>query len=155
MRSSPSSVASGLKRAAMFSAAVLALVILFGPAPRAQAQITVQIGPAPVCPYGYFPYPPYQCAPWGYYGPEWFRGGIFIGAGPWFRGPRYWHGHVDEHFDPHYGYRGPLPRRGEHDQWDRDHWRGHPHEQFHGRNTYDGRGHAYHGDHDDHHPHEH
>jgi len=30
-------------------------------------------GPAPVCVYGY-------------YGPEWFVSGVFIGAGPWFYG---------------------------------------------------------------------
>jgi len=46
----------------------------------------VYVGPAPVCPYGYYPYYPYACAPFGYYGPEWFSGGVFIGAGPWFHG---------------------------------------------------------------------
>ena len=44
------------------------------------------VGVAPVCDYGYYNYYPYACAPYGYYGPEWFNGGIFIGAGPWFRG---------------------------------------------------------------------
>jgi uncharacterized membrane protein YgcG len=44
------------------------------------------VGPAPVCDYGYFDYYPYACAPYGYYGPEWFNGGFFIGAGPWFHG---------------------------------------------------------------------
>ncbi len=43
-------------------------------------------GVAPVCDYGYYNYYPYACAPYGYYGPEWFSGGIFIGAGPWFHG---------------------------------------------------------------------
>jgi hypothetical protein len=48
---------------------------------------------APVCAYGYYPYAPYTCAPYGYYGPEWFNGGIFIGAGPWFHGrPGFWGG---------------------------------------------------------------
>jgi hypothetical protein len=42
------------------------------------------IGPPPVCTYGYYDYYPYECAPYGYYGPEWFDGGFFIGAGPWF-----------------------------------------------------------------------
>jgi hypothetical protein len=156
MRSSPRS--SGL-RFSVFSAAAF-LTLLLGPAPRAQAQISVQIGPAPVCPYGYFPYPPYNCAPWGYYGPEWFNGGIFIGAGPWFHGPRYWHGHVNDFYDPRHGYHGRLPHRGERDQWENGHWRGHPHEDFHGHNMYDGHGHAFHGghphgghdDHGDHHP---
>src|SRR5271169_3969917 len=44
------------------------------------------IGPAPVCDYGYYGYYPYACAPYGYYGPSYFSGGFFIGAGPWFRG---------------------------------------------------------------------
>ncbi len=63
----------------------------------AQAQrfaIGVGVGPAyvagpPVCAYGYYPYYPYACAPYGYYGPSWFSGGIFIGAGPWFHGGFY------------------------------------------------------------------
>jgi len=78
----------------------------------AQVSIGVNIGPAPVCPYGYFDYPPYDCAPYGYYGPDWFVGGIFLGAGPWFHGPAGFHGHVDNRFDPHHGYHGPLPERG-------------------------------------------
>src|SRR5665213_2160761 len=44
------------------------------------------VGPAPVCDYGYYDYAPYACAPYGYYGPDYFDGGVFIGAGPWFRG---------------------------------------------------------------------
>jgi hypothetical protein len=43
-------------------------------------------GGAPVCDYGYYNYYPYACAPYGYYGPSWFSGGVFIGAGPWYRG---------------------------------------------------------------------
>jgi len=46
----------------------------------------VYAGPAPVCRWGYYSYYPYACAPYGYYGPEWFSGGVFIGAGPWFHG---------------------------------------------------------------------
>jgi len=48
----------------------------------------VYVGPAPVCPYGYYPYYPYACTPYGYYGPDWFVGGVFVGAGPWFHGFR-------------------------------------------------------------------
>jgi len=48
----------------------------------------VYVGPAPVCAYGYFQYYPYACAPYGYYGPSYFTGGVFIGAGPWFHGDR-------------------------------------------------------------------
>jgi hypothetical protein len=74
--------------------------------------VGVNIGPAPICPYGYFDYAPYDCAPYGYYGPDWFIGGVFIGAGPWFHGPHGFYGHVDNRFDPHHGYNGPLPERG-------------------------------------------
>src|SRR5690349_10067381 len=35
-------------------------------------------GPAPVCAYGYYSYYPYDCAPYGYYGPDWFVDGVFI-----------------------------------------------------------------------------
>jgi hypothetical protein len=70
-------------------------------------------GVAPDCPYGYYGYAPYGCAPYGYYGPEWFSGGVFIGAGPWHRGPAGFHGYVDNRFDPHNGYRGPMPHPGE------------------------------------------
>jgi hypothetical protein len=28
---------------------------------------------------------PYNCAPTGYYGPEWLNGDGFIGTGPWFQ----------------------------------------------------------------------
>ena len=52
----------------------------------------MNVGPEPVCPYGYFDYAPYNCAPYGYYGPTWFANGIFIGAGPWFHGPHGFHG---------------------------------------------------------------
>ncbi|RRA47165.1 hypothetical protein [Acidipila sp. EB88] len=77
------------------------------------AQISINIGAAPACPYGYFDYAPYNCAPYGYYGPDWFAGGVFIGAGPWFHGNHGFYGHVDNRFDPHHGYGGPLPGRGE------------------------------------------
>ncbi|SEB76069.1 hypothetical protein [Terriglobus roseus] len=96
--------------------AVIAAGVMLA-APRAdQAQVSFGVnvgGPAPGCPYGYFDYAPYDCAPYGYYGPDWFNGGIFIGAGPWFHGPRGFYGHVDNRFDPHNGYRGPLPGRGD------------------------------------------
>ena len=38
----------------------------------------------PVCDWGYYNYYPYDCAPYGYYGPQWFSGGIFLGVGPWY-----------------------------------------------------------------------
>jgi hypothetical protein len=33
----------------------------------AQAQVSVSIGVAPACPYGYYDAAPYSCAPAGYY----------------------------------------------------------------------------------------
>jgi len=77
-----------------------------------QVSVGVNIGPAPICPYGYFDYAPYDCAPYGYYGPDWFVGGVFLGAGPWFHGPHGFYGHVDNRFDPRNGYHGPVPPRG-------------------------------------------
>jgi len=82
-------------------AAVLAICLMI-PAASTQAQVrvgvavgpvAVGVGPAyigapPVCPYGYYPDAPYACAPYGYYGPDWFVGGVFIGAGPWYHGYR-------------------------------------------------------------------
>src|ERR1700691_4533606 len=52
--------------------------------PAASAQISINIGgPPPVCPYGYYGYAPYACAPVGYYGSGYFYNGIFLGMGPW------------------------------------------------------------------------
>ena len=62
------------------------------------------VGPAPVCPYGYYDYYPYACAPYGYYGPSWFSGGVFIGAGPWFHGY-----HAGPGFYAGRGYYGHIP----------------------------------------------
>jgi hypothetical protein len=89
-----------------------ALIVALLSVPRsAPAQVSINIGAAPVCPYGYFDYAPYNCAPYGYYGPEWFTGGVFIGA--WFHGAHGFRGNVDNRFDPHHGYGGPFPGRGD------------------------------------------
>ena len=69
-------------------------------APKATAQIAVEIGAAPDCPYGYYDVAPYDCAPYGYYGPEWFTGGVFIGSGPWFHGHDNFQGHVNNRLHP-------------------------------------------------------
>ena len=84
-------------------------------APKAEAQISlgVKIGAAPACPYGYYDAAPYSCAPYGYYGAEWFSGGAFVGAGPWFHGPDNFQGHVNNRFHPDHGYKGPAPRAGD------------------------------------------
>jgi hypothetical protein len=104
---------------------------------HAQIAVGVNIGMAPVCPYGYFDYAPYDCAPYGYYGPDWFVGGIFIGAGPWFHGPRGFYGHVDNRYDPRNGYRGPMPERG-----------AEPFNHFRGNEARDGQGHTGNAGHD-------
>ncbi len=75
--------------------------------------VAVGVGGPPICPYGYYEVPPYACAPDGYYGPEWFTGGVFIGAGPWYHGPGRFYGHVDHDLDFRHGYRGPTPARNE------------------------------------------
>jgi hypothetical protein len=69
------------------------------------------LGAPPVCAYGYYPYYPYACAPSGYYGPSWFSGGIFIGAGPWFHGYRGYVGHPGFYGRGNYGR---LPAVGAH-----------------------------------------
>ena len=103
----------------------------------ARAQIGISIGVEPVCPYGYYDFAPYNCAPYGYYGPDWFTGGIFIGAGPWFHGPHGFYGHVDNRYDPRHGYHGPYPARGEE-----------PYSNFHANEARDGRGHVGNAGHD-------
>jgi len=82
-------------------------------APKIEAQVNVEIGVAPDCPYGYYDAAPYGCAPYGYYGAEWFTGGVFIGTGPWFHGPDNFRGHVNNRLHPEHGYKGPTPQRGE------------------------------------------
>ena len=93
--------------------AAVAGICLAGLASHAQAQVNVEIGPEPDCPYGFYDYAPYSCAPAGYYGPEWFLDGAFIGVGPWFHGRELFRGRVDNHFDGHHGYAGPMPFHGE------------------------------------------
>jgi hypothetical protein len=88
-------------------------VLLFAAA-NAQAQVAVRvgvgIGAEPVCAYGYYPYYPNACAPYGYWAPNYFVNGVFIGVGPWYHAhwrPAYW--------GPHYygrGYYGPRPGWG-------------------------------------------
>ena len=135
-----------MQRVKLFTIAfIVGLVLLAVPQSRAaQISVSVNIGPQPVCPYGYFSYRPYRCAPYGYYGPSWFPSGIFIGAGPWFRGPRDFHGYVDRHYDPRFGFRGRLPRRGERDRW-------RPDRHFRGDYEYDGHGNRWNGHDNGHH----
>jgi len=116
-----------LRKSFLLSVITVALVCSVSVAP---AQIGINIGVAPVCPYGYFDYSPYPCAPYGYYGPDWFTGGVFIGAGPWYHGHSGWYGHVDNRYDPRHGYAGPMPEHGET-----------AFNHFHGNEARDGNGH--------------
>ena len=118
--------------------AAVAGIGLTASTPKAEAQVSVGIGVAPDCPYGYYDVAPYSCAPAGYYGPEWFNDGVFIGVGPWFHGDEHFRGHVDNRFHPDHGYKGPMPKVGEKAEpakrVDASH--------FHGNEMRDGRGHA-------------
>src|SRR5579864_2890536 len=93
---------------------VLGFGLLAASGANAQVSIGVGIGgpvyygPPPVCDYGYYNYYPYACAPYGYYGPEWFDGGFFIGAGPWFGGFR--GGFRGRDFDRGRDFRGGFGR---------------------------------------------
>ncbi|MDE1160925.1 MAG: hypothetical protein PW792_03140 [Acidobacteriaceae bacterium] len=119
------------KRIAQLSVLGLAFAGLAGTVALEPASAQVVVGVAPACPYGYFDYAPYDCAPYGYYGPDWFTDGIFIGAGPWFHGGRGFYGHVDNRYDPRHGYNGPFPGRGVQ-----------AFNNFHGNEARDGRGHV-------------
>jgi hypothetical protein len=71
------------------------------------------------CQYGYYSYYPYECAPYGYYGSEWFFNGIFIGTAPW--GNRRYFGYrpyryiLPVHRNPYYqipnNHYGGIPRQ--------------------------------------------
>jgi hypothetical protein len=131
-----------IKCLTLASAAVLVGALSFTvAAPKAQAQVSVGvgIGVAPDCPYGYYDYSPYDCAPYGYYGPEWFSDGVFVGAGPWFHGHDDFRGHVDNHFDAAHGYKGVRPKVGDKPEVDK-----HPEKvtNFKGNEMRDGRGHT-------------
>ena len=98
----------------VLSGVVAAACLAMSPVTTAHAQVSIGVnfGPEPSCPYGYYDYAPYNCAPDGYYAPQWFVGGHFVGAGHWFHGPANFHGSVNNHFDPQHGYKGPTPNRG-------------------------------------------
>jgi hypothetical protein len=93
----------------------------------------VYYGSAPVCTYGYYDYSPYDCAPYGYYGPDWFVGGVFIGAGPWY------HSYYGRGYGRGYGYRGGYRYYG-HGGYGRGFDRGYRGGDFHGGNGYRGGG---------------
>jgi hypothetical protein len=95
----------------VFSAVVGSCITAFSA--TAQAPRSINFAEAPECPYGYYDTAPYNCAPSGYYGPQWFDGEAFIGAGPWFHGAHDFHGLVNNAYHPDHGYRGAMPARGE------------------------------------------
>jgi hypothetical protein len=59
--------------------------------------VGVNLDVQPNCPYGYYETSPYECATEGYYGPEYFYNGIFLGVGPW-KNFGYRHGWGDYRF---------------------------------------------------------
>jgi len=129
---------TNLKRLIIFVAlAIAASICLTAKAPAVGAQ-SCDTTPAPDCPYGYYDSTPYTCAPYSYYGPEWFPAAVFVGAGPWFKGPDKFHGSVDNRLDPQHGYKGPNPKRGEKPDASK-----HPDKNpdFKGNEVRDGRGH--------------
>jgi hypothetical protein len=121
---------------ALTTAAVSALLLMPAIAAHAQVSIGIQLGPEPNCPYGYYDYAPYNCAADGYYGPQWFTNGRFIGAGQWHRGGNNFHGDVNNHYDPQHGYRGAVPARGEAPSHQG------PAQNFKGNESRDGHGHS-------------
>ena len=83
--------------------ALLGIFLFAATYAQAQVSVGISVGPVyservyvapPACPYGYYDYYPYACAPYGYYGANYFVRGVFIGVGPWYRGhfdrDRYW-----------------------------------------------------------------
>jgi len=125
---------SGFK---FLAVAAVAGVFLLAAGPKAQAQVAGEVGVAPDCPYGYYDYAPYNCVPDGYYGSEWFDGGVFIGVGPWFHGRGDFQGKVDNTLDPQHGYKGPNPKVGEKAAAQRK-----APSEFKGNEARDGRGHT-------------
>jgi hypothetical protein len=120
-----------------FKCLLVAGICLVAATFKTESQVSVNIGIQPACPYGYYDYAPYNCAAYGYYGPDWFSGGVFIGAGPWFHGGHGFYGHVDNRYDPHHGYAGPMPQRGEQ-----------AFNHFHANEARDGQGHVGNAGHD-------
>jgi hypothetical protein len=103
------------------------LTVLMVPLAYSQEQVSVGIGVGPgymagppVCSYGYYDYYPYACAPYGYYGPDYFVDGVFIGVGPWYHWGHpgwFWnHGYAGRGWygRPGWGYRGGYARGYEH-----------------------------------------
>jgi hypothetical protein len=118
--------------------AVLAILFIAASLAQAQVAVGVRVGPGyydyddiglpPNCVYGYYSYYPYACAPYGYYGPDYFIGGVFIGAGPWYHS-------YDRGYWPRYYSRGYYGR-------------GYYGDRRYGHGYYGGRGYGYRGGYD-------
>src|SRR5579871_2250210 len=105
--------------------AALLLPLTFAQPSHAQVAVGVGIGGPPSCAYGYYDYYPYACAPYGYYGPDYFVDGIFIGAGPWY----HW-GHPGWFWNRGYVGRGWDRGGWGHDAYARGYARGYAHEGY-------------------------
>ena len=127
-----------MRRFAFLMLAVVAGICFTASTPKADAQVSVTVGVEPECPYGYYDVAPYNCAPTGYYGPEWFNGEAFVGVGPWFHGANEFRGNVNNRLHPEHGYNGPMPQRGEKAEPSKRIDSAH----FKGNEERDGRGHA-------------
>jgi hypothetical protein len=55
-----------MKKFNVLAIAAAAGLCLVAATPAAKAQVAISIGVAPACPYGYYDYSPYSCAPTGY-----------------------------------------------------------------------------------------
>lgn len=137
---------------------VALLAVLMVPLAYSQAQVSVGIGVGPVgvaighpyvagppvCEYGYYDYYPYACAPYGYYGPDHFVDGVFIGAGPWYHWghPAYfWNrGYVGRGWYGRPGYYGHEGWRDRGGVYARGYDRGYRGGEFHARNEFHGGG---------------
>jgi hypothetical protein len=93
-------------------AIVFTTILVFTPA-TAKADVDIVLAAPAVCQWGYYDYPPYTCAQYGFWGPEFFYNGIFIGVGPWW-GWGYGHGWGGHRF---HGYYNPGHAYG-HPGWD-------------------------------------
>ena len=54
--------------------------MLFAAAANADEMFDDGLDDEPSCPYGYYDFAPYDCAPYGYYGSEWFADGAIASA---------------------------------------------------------------------------
>lgn len=109
-------------RSVLAGMVVLGTALAVTPA-TSKADVDIYLSVPPACPWGYYDSPPYHCAPYGYWGAEFFYNGIFIGVGPWW-GWGYDHGWGRNRFHGYYrpgrAYRYYYDDRdGRYDRYDR------------------------------------